>query len=301
MSVDVNFTSDISSEKQGVSAPFSVGLIQEFFKYFKSKCPKYLRHKFDNDRKCTMCGMVAMASWQLTTAGREYYNTHSPIFERDEIRRKILNIMNIISHQNFDKLSKQIIEVISKDVHNQIQLHESAKQIFNKLLMEPKFIPTYASLCSSLSNISVKTAACDNNKRQKYKRCSFKREILNISMEEYTKQLEKLYVGELSSMGKSRMINTIYFVGELYKKHVIHANIIHRFIQETLESKHYNEKIEALCKMLSVSGKKLDSAHYSKYVNQYFDKFIEIKNNIGDFRMQALMLDVIDLRAANWE
>ena len=276
---------------------------QEFFNYYKTKCPKHFKHKFNKNRICERCEMVSMAEWQLTNEGRCYYNTHSSKYEKEKIRKKILGTLNKITNDNFKIISEELVKIVLHDVNTQIQLHEVVVQIFNKIILEPNYMTMYVDLCSRLSNVSVKGEVNQNNriiKRQRYYRCSFKKELLDIVMHEYKNQLKESIAGEMSSVMKKKMVNSIYLIGELYVAGIVNFGIIHRYIQNTLYmNPSSDESLEALCKMISISGKKMDNSNHSRNLDNYLYKFDQIKNTKNG-RMKFIMIDVIDLRKQNW-
>jgi len=255
---------------------------QEFFDYYKTKCPKHFKHKFNKNRICERCGMVSMAEWQLTNEGRCYYNTHSSKYEKVKIRKKILCTLNKITNDNFKIISEELVEIVLRNVNTQVQLREVVIQIFNKIVVEPNYMIMYVDLCSRLSNVSVKGEVNQNNrvvKRQRYYRHSFKKELLDIVMHEYKDQLKESISGEMSSMGKKKMVNSIHLIGELYVVGIVNFGIIHRYIQNTLYMNPCSdESLEALCKMISISGHKMDNSNHSKHLDDYLNKFDQIKN-----------------------
>ena len=291
----------------------SVVNMRDFFEYFKIKCPKNFRHKFDNNRKCKICNMISMSDWRLTDEGRLYYHTYSATFERNEIKKKITNILNKVSDENFKNQSEQLIKIVLENVHNSIQLHETAKQILYKSVLEPKYIKIYALICKKLSHLNIKgnislnelkiqnntSKKSKNTKRQLYKKHSFLRELLDISMEEYFKILKKSYSEEITYTEKKKIINIMHLIGELYMQNIIYSNIIHNIIQSILFSNNCDLELELLCKLISTAGKKLDNPSYKIHINKYFkemNKIISYKKG----RIKYLMMDVLDLRKSNW-
>lgn len=282
--------------------------IRAFFDHFKSTCPIFLRHKFDKDRRCVKCGISSMANWQLTTEGHKYYETYVHVLEKKEIQKKILNILNKITGDNIDKLLEQFADIVIKDIYTEIQLNEAIQLIFNKIINEPNYMKMYIILCMKLSKVTIKSKIKDLSDndidifKPKYKKYSFKNGLLNLAMTEYYKYLDKAYSKKLSSPEKTRMINIIYFIAELYNHDIICSNIIHNFIQRVLYKDNYvDENWEALCKLLITVGKKIDKSPYVKFINDYFNKFIEVYNNLEiNTRMYYLTLNVIEARSNNW-
>lgn len=284
--------------------------LRMFFDHFKSTCPIFLRHTFDKNRNCKKCGMNSMANWQLTTEGYEYYEKYAPILEKKEIQKKIMNILNKITNDNVEKLLDQFADIVIKDIHTESQLYEAVRLIFNKIINEPNYMKMYVMLCMKLSKVTIKGKLKNTQGSEKFRKCSFKKELLNIAMVEYYKKLNDAYAEELSTLGKKHMINIIHFISELYNYEVICSNIIHNFIQSVLYKDEYiDENWEALCKLFSIIGRKLDRQRYSGLVNKYFIKFTEVFNgseHVGNSkhlrsnRIYYLMMNVIESRLNGW-
>lgn len=278
----------------------------EFFDYYKTKCPKHFKHKFDKNRICERCGMVYMSEWRLTNEGKLYYQKHSLKYEKEKIRKKILCTLNKITNDNFGVISEELVKIVLQDVGTQGELHEVVEQIFNKIVLEPNYMPMYVDLCFRLSNISVKGEVYVNekpngNKRQRYCRYFFKKELLDIVMHEYKNRLTESINGEISSAKKKKMVNSIHLIGELYIVGMVNPSIIHHYIQDTLHMEPpSDESLEALCKMITISGKKMEDSQYSKYLDTYLHRFSQIKDTKKG-RLKCIMMDVIDLRKKNWK
>ena len=132
--------------------------INGFFKYFKEKCPKRVlgKHSLDDERICKRCKLVSNSNWKLTRDGIKYYELYVSIYEKNEIKRKIMEVLNKISNKNFNYVSKDLIYILKKEVETSIQINEATKQLFNKIIIEKQFISMYVSLCSELTNIIIK-------------------------------------------------------------------------------------------------------------------------------------------------
>lgn len=279
--------------------------IKEFFIYFKDKCPKKVlqgKHPLDDNRKCKRCGLVSNSEWKLTKDGINYYKLHISKYEKMEIRRKIQDILNKITNENFDILSKNLISVLREEIETPTQIHEASKQLFNKILTDTQYIPMYVSLCSELTTIIVKDSFKDSPKsRKKCETFSFIDEMIILSHDEYKKHFDIILAsGKLSDIEKIRMINNIKFVAHLCCKNLLHANIIHSSIKKMLEIVKNNitlqpdEIIEMLCTLLTISGEKMYIEFDKVKIDGYFNNLNEIKSSQTK-RIQFIIMDLCDL------
>jgi hypothetical protein len=118
-----------------------------------------------------------------------------------------------------------------------------------------------------------------------------------------TKEKKKLLETELISLidrNRRTTLGNIKFIGELYKVGNISENVMHSCIQRLLQAPD-EEAIESLCRLLTTTGKNLDSQKKSGIMNSYFQALDSIKkqNNISN-RIRFLVQDVCDLRKRNW-
>jgi len=285
--------------------------VDGFFRHFKDKCPKKVlqgKHSLDDERKCKKCGLVSNSNWKLTQDGIEFYELYVYTYEKTEIRKKICQILNKISHKNFDLLSKDLIKILKKEIETPTQIHEASKQLFEKILLEKQFIPMYASLCLELTNIIVKgDKNIENikNSRKKYEMFSFIDELIHLIQKEHDEFIKKILNHmEISDISKKRIINNTELIGEMYIKKLIHVSIIQKNIKKILNclSKNINadnpimteELIEILCKILTVSGENMYIEFDRSKIDQYF-QIIDIIKPYQNQRMKFIIMDVEDL------
>lgn len=123
---------------------------------------------------------------------------------------------------------------------------------------------------------------------------------------------------------KHRMVGNIRFIGELYKKAMLKANIMHECLQKLLcidvddASGRYKvqplpgkipdeEYVEALCKLWKAIGKHID--HFNEkgdpdqdLVEQYFSYMYELSQRAEiSSRIRFSLMDCLDLRKNRWE
>jgi translation initiation factor 4G len=142
----------------------------------------------------------------------------------------------------------------------------------------------YAKLCKRLAD-EIKIPLKDDEGKP----VTFKRLLLNRCQEEFQQNQwkankkiprEGLTEAELQKLdlhqdkARVRFIGNIVFVGELHKESMLIDKIMHGCIQKLLadDKNPSPEDMEALCKLLSTSGKILDTPPAAHYFNVYFDR-----------------------------
>ena len=292
--------------------------IEEFFIYFKNKCPKtplLSKHRIDDKRKCKKCYLVSNSEWKLTKDGINYYKIHVSMYEKTKIKKELSNILNKMSNENFDRQSIILINIFKEEVKTPLQIQESTKQLFTKILSDKQYIPLYVLLCSNLTKIIIKVDSntymqnnikkCMQNNikktRNKYNTFSFINEIINLSQKEYVLYIDILKNKLLknNNINKNHMNNNIEFIGHLYCFNILHSNIIHNNIRNLLDfSKNItnssDDLIEIICKFLTICGEKLYISYDIKKIDNYFDEITKIIP-IQSKRTQFIFMDLIDL------
>ena len=119
---------------------------------------------------------------------------------------------------------------------------------------------------------------------------------------------------------KLRMLGNIRFIGELFKKSMLKAGIMHECLQKllylelgpdgrTLRNKAIGapeeDDVESTCKLWISIGKQIDSpasdARDKHLIEQYFTEMTRISQNTEySSRIRFSVKDVLDLRNANW-
>ncbi|CAM9440592.1 unnamed protein product [Phaeothamnion confervicola] len=124
---------------------------------------------------------------------------------------------------------------------------------------------------------------------------------------------------------KRRAIGNIYFIGELYKKDMLKERVIHFCIQKLLSVEEAakevgrdgsrvfklrqipdkevdEEDLEALCKLLTTIGIKLDKPKTAAEMTEYFSLLTRHSNNTKKIssRIRFAIKDLIECRAHKW-
>lgn len=178
--------------------------------------------------------------------------------------------------------------------------------IFEKALDEPKYSSMYAQLCKRLSeeapNFEPPESPC-TFRLLLLNRCKLEFENRTVALEQHghPKSVEE---EERRQLAKRKMLGNIKFIGELGKLEILSEAILHRCIQELLQSRKGDdpsEDLECLCQIMRTCGRILDSDKGKALMNQYFERMGSLAENQDlQPRIRFMLKDVIDLRHNGW-
>ncbi|RDA93333.1 hypothetical protein CP533_0307 [Ophiocordyceps camponoti-saundersi (nom. inval.)] len=108
----------------------------------------------------------------------------------------------------------------------------------------------------------------------------------------------------IAAAAKRRGLGLVQFIGELYKLGMLTERIMHECVHKLVSHKGIPDEaeIESLCKLLRTIGANLDQTEKGRpAMDAYFQRI----QGIADLpelqsRMRFMLMDVIDLRRANW-
>jgi hypothetical protein len=252
----------------------------------------------------------------------------------DEVTSKVKQVrshLNKLTLEKFDRIFSQIVEL---DISNVEVLRGIVNEIFEKTLNEPLFASMYAELCRRL-NIHYDSSDVkytdDNGKQLTFRRVLLKNcqnefvrfehqakegaEIEanaasqadgNEGSEETKKMKAEAYTKAMEA--KKRMLGNVRFIGELYKKDllpetIIHRQCIHPLLTLAIQKKE-DDVIEALCTLLSRTGKKLSestSSEAKKVIDNYFASLERLSmDHTLPARVRFMLQDLADQRKNGW-
>ena len=181
-------------------------------------------------------------------------------------------------------------------------------------------------------------ATADEARAKAKKETSFKRILLNKCQEEFEKedlynQAEEAYVALLRSAEygsldndekvrrklqynakrkeiKKRMLGNVQFIGELFKQGMLTERIMHECVLKMLGGRDGNgaamrnpdgEEVEALCKLVTTIGLKLDHERAKNYMDTYFCRLRLLSRHPRlEPRTKFMCADLIELRKSKW-
>jgi len=108
---------------------------------------------------------------------------------------------------------------------------------------------------------------------------------------------------------KRRMLGNIRFIGELFKKNMLTERIMHSCVTKLLNNGDIKtpdeENTEALCKLMTTIGSKLDATVEPKFrssIKVYFQLFHKLSEHRGlPSRIRFMIKDLIDMRHSGWK
>ncbi|KAJ6218468.1 hypothetical protein RDWZM_009625 [Blomia tropicalis] len=225
---------------------------------------------------------------------------------------KVRAILNKITPEKFDKLSRELLDLglESCDV-----LKRVLWLIFTKALEDSKYSFMYAKLCKviyeSLSRHYEEVNANTHNfKKLLFTKCAEEFENRRNAFELFENQTEPLSIDdeELRSIAKQKMLGNIKFICELGKQELLPTNILHNCIQQLLSKKKKRslkdkiQDLECLCEIMKNIGYLLEEKEEARgLLDQYFERMEKYsKQSELSSRIRFMLLDVIDLRKNDW-
>ena len=231
--------------------------------------------------------------------------------EKEKVLRKIKGVLNKLTPEKMISLKAQMLEMMEQAMaHEENEaavLQDIVKLVYEEAVSVKEFTTTYADLCLDISTHNVTRLGLNTTMQE-----PFRKALINICQREYTDAndaLDREEDAELDEIAKSRAktraLNNIHFVGELYKRHLLNEKIIHTVLNSLLqEDKNLDEeRLEKVVKLLTTSGQSLEASKDTKLraeMDRYFVVLSAIRNTKGTRRLGFLVQDLMDLRDNRW-
>lgn len=235
----------------------------------------------------------------------------------EEILRKVRSILNKLTPQKFQTLTKQIMDL---EIDTPERLESAIDLIFEKAIDEPAFSVAYANMCRCLipkkvavekdgskKDVTFRTILLNKCQREFEKEKSVEKrihekleELTSKGLSEEELEMKKKDLQDEETLVKRRTLGNIRFIGELFKLKMLTESIMHDCVVKLLKSND-EEAFECLCKLLVTIGKDLDHIKAKPRVDQYFAQILKIiQARITSARVRFMMQDIVDLRGNNW-
>ena len=250
--------------------------------------------------------------------------------EKDPIRFKITEYLNILTVDNYKSTSEKIYEIIEKEIENQEKFLDV---LFNKSVNEKAFVGLYAKLCKDFDKKLPQKAPLKEDKKsdkpKKYnsimrtKLLDKCREIFKIEnnekFDEYIKVQDKQ---ERNTKLKNFVLGNVNFIGELIKIQILSKKIVKqclnnlfaRFNDAKSDESLKMVNLEAIVILLNNFGtllkekeaklKEDDKKTFNTVVDEYLQKLEDIitKNDTSiDQPIKYKIINLIDKSKNNWE
>lgn len=244
----------------------------------------------------------------------------------DVVQRKVKAALNKMTPENFEKISKQILEIAaqSKDEQDGRTLRQVIQLTFEKATDEAHWAAMYAKFCKRmLENMSPEVkdvTITDKNGNVVSGGALFRKYLLNRCQEDFergwnvdmpepkegeskeTAMMSEEYYKAMTV--KRRGLGLVQFIGELFKLGMLTERIMHECVRKLLDFKDEPDEaeIESLSKLLRTIGGNLDSTEKGHaFMNAYFER---ISNLVASpelpSRLKFMLMDIVDLRKKQW-
>jgi translation initiation factor 4G len=243
----------------------------------------------------------------------------------DVVQRKVKANLNKMTPENFDRISDQILSIVSqsKDETDGRTLRQVIQLTFEKATDEAHWAPMYAKFCKRMLE-SMSAEIKDENIRDKAGNVVtggslFRKYLLNRCQEEFergwkinlperpegseetTMMSDEYYI---AAAAKRRGLGLVKFIGELFKLCMLTERIMHECVKKLVDYEGVPDvaEVESLTSLLRTIGASLDSSDKGhSMMDAYFGRIRLMIETVGlPSRLKFMLMDVVDLRDANW-
>ncbi|OOO07127.1 Eukaryotic translation initiation factor 4G1, eIF4E-binding domain [Aspergillus oryzae] len=245
----------------------------------------------------------------------------------DVVQRKVKAALNKMTPENFDRISGQILEIVSqsKDESDGRTLRQVIQLTFEKATDEAHWASIYAKFCKRMLE-SMSPEIKDENIRDKNGNVVvggslFRKYLLNRCQEEFERgwkvNLPPKPEGQTeeaamlsdeyykAAAAKRRGLGLVKFIGELYKLGMLTERIMHECLKKLVDYEGVPDEaeVESLTSLLRTIGASLDA---SEKGHTFMDVYFQRINNMVQIqglpsRLKFMLMDIIDLRNAKWK
>eukprot|EP00916_Digyalum_oweni_P007391 GHVL01012450.1.p1 GENE.GHVL01012450.1~~GHVL01012450.1.p1 ORF type:complete len:585 (-),score=64.17 GHVL01012450.1:3165-4919(-) len=225
----------------------------------------------------------------------------SAMSDHDKLVRKLRAILNKLTMERFESLSKQILD---SGISSEEDVKAIVSMIFEKATTQHGFISMYSELCVRLNN-TFEDEGVGLDRKEK----SFRRILLDQCQDSFNKYLQRPADEDVASEEsyfkyKMKMIGNIKFIGELIANRMLSTRVVFEVGKECLsrgEEAHY----ETLCELLKIIGPNFDRKKEFGRQKQFDAVFYNLADAAADpkqgVRVRCLLKDILELRASNWK
>ncbi|KAI0540788.1 hypothetical protein GGR58DRAFT_520910 [Xylaria digitata] len=276
---------------------------------------------------------ISSSGWKPLSIGKAAASSSnlaaSTLMDPAMVQRKVKAALNKMTPENFDRISDQILEIAaqSKEETDGRTLRQVIQLTFEKATDEAHWASMYAKFCKKMLETMSSDIRDENIKDRAGNVVSggalFRKYLLNRCQEEFERgwqiQLPEPKDGGdkkaaaaallsdeyyLAAAAKRRGLGLVQFIGELYKLGMLTERIMHECVRKLVDYSGIPDEaeVESLCKLLRTIGGNLDAAEKGKpMMDAYFQRIQSMIDLPGlPSRLQFMLMDVVDLRKANW-
>ena len=219
--------------------------------------------------------------------------------DAEKSKRAIKSVLNKLSRGTFDKLVEQLMaECALTDVS---VIEALVSMVFDKVAYEAQYVGVYADLCAKLHEALGS---------------GFKKTLISAAQDEFENStLARETLGAVADRGdrdaqakraRSKIVGVMRLVGELFKRSVVGASLVHAISSELLgepRSVPCDDYIEALCALMTACGGELEASPKTNkaVMDMYFARLNVLAESMEvDTRTRFMCRDAIELRSNAW-
>ena len=225
----------------------------------------------------------------------------------DVVQRKVKAALNKMTPNNFDKISSQILDIVSqsKQETDGRTLRQVIQLTFEKATDEAHWAAMYAQFCGRMleymsPEIKDETLPLDKNGNVTSGGTLFRKYLLNRCQQEFEEgwktKLPEKPEGEseeavmlsdeyyIAAAAKRRGLGLVRFIGELYKLGMLTSRIMHMCVKKLVDFEGMPDEaeIESLTSLLRTIGANLDSEEKMRTtMDAYFERINRMINMEG--------------------
>jgi len=219
--------------------------------------------------------------------------------DAEKSKRAIKSALNKLSRGTFDKLVEQLMAECALTDASVIEALIS--MVFDKAAYEAQYVGVYADLCAKLHGALGS---------------GFKKTLISAAQDEFENStLARETLGAVAERGdrdaqakraRSKIVGVMRLVGELFKRSVVGASLVHAISSELLgepRSVPCEDYIEALCALMTACGGELEASPKTNkaVMDMYFARLNVLAESMEvDTRTRFMCRDVIELRSNAW-
>ncbi|KAI2467000.1 hypothetical protein F4781DRAFT_433861 [Annulohypoxylon bovei var. microspora] len=277
---------------------------------------------------------VSSSGWKPSSIGKGPASGPPPaaaLLDPSMVQRKVKAALNKMTPEKFDRISDQILQIAaqSKDETDGRTLRQVIQLTFEKATDEAHWASMYAKFCKRMLEMMSPEIRDENIKDKNGQVVNggalFRKYLLNRCQEEFergwkmnlpdgpeeegqdAKTQEAVMLSEeyyAAAAAKRRGLGLVQFIGELYKLGMLTERIMHECVRKLVDYSGIPDEaeIESLSKLLRTIGGNLDAADKGRIMMDAYFSRIQGMMDLPELnsRLKFMLLDVIDLRRANW-
>ncbi|PFH61788.1 hypothetical protein XA68_16216 [Ophiocordyceps unilateralis] len=276
---------------------------------------------------------ISAGGWKPSSVGRSPQPgvTGVGYLDPEMVQRKVKAALNKMTPEKFDRIADQILDIASqsKDESDGRTLRQVIQLTFEKATDEAHWASMYAKFCKRMLETMNPEVRDERIKDKAGNLVSggnlFRKYLLNRCQEDFERgwtstlpepkesETTDKKTGEavmlsdeyyVAAAAKRRGLGLVQFIGELYKLGMLTERIMHECVHKLVNFKGVPDEaeIESLCKLLRTIGANLDQTEKGRPAMDLYFLRIQTMAELPELqsRMKFMLMDVVDLRRANW-